>query len=386
MNQRQHKRNSDCVSFGQIHLSEQYRKIPSALETLEASEEEGILVLRRVNHSPRRRILYVNSYGMAKAWRLWKEGTYPGNHLWGCLELARKGYEILLPESIDGKGLSKRFRTDWHPAWIASHRLQKEDIIYCAHNVLLWTPIFKVLRALKCKMVGMLFAREPLLLANQYDGVIAHTPVAARHAASICPKVLCAHISWGMDLDFFQSYPYDPQWFLSCGKTFRDFPILMQAFSGLKEPATILHSQPDLLPQNFENITVESDRAIGDRIYLSLTHHYYRFARAALLTLLPDPDHRRAVGITNLLESMACGRPVLVTRTGGQMTEIDVETSGIGLYVAPGDVSSLRQAVMRIVENPNEAREMGQRGRQLCETYYNMDRFAEDLHAFFEKL
>jgi len=83
---------------------------------------------------------------------------------------------------------------------------------------------------------------------------------------------------------------------------------------------------------------------------------------------------------------MACGRPLIVTRTNALTSEIDVENSGIGLYVKPGDAGSLREAVKRLANEPEEAREMGQKGRKLCEECYNMDRFADDLHSFFEKL
>ena len=362
------------------------RHIPKQYKKLQASEEDGILVLRGLKGASRRKILYVNSYGMAKAWRLWREGMYPGNHLWGCLELATMGYEILIPEPVTGGRLVRRLKTDWHPALTAINRLTQNDIVYCGHNVLLWTPFFKALRLIKCKIIGMLFAREPLFLPNIYDGVIAHTPLALKHATSLCPKASCVHISWGMDLDFFEPYPYTPEWFLSTGKTCRDFEVMMKAFDGLNERAVLVHSQPNSLVDVPKEIRVELDRNLGEEVYLNLANHYYRFSRAVLITLQKDPSKRRAVGITNLMESMACARPVIVTRTGGQLTELDVEKEGIGLYVEPGDASSLQMALLRLTRNPEEAREMGLRGRQLCEQFFNIGRFATELHAFLDKL
>ena len=58
--------------------------------------------------------------------------------------------------------------------------------------------------------------------------------------------------------------------------------------------------------------------------------------------------------------------------------EIDVEKEGVGLYVNPSDAASLRQAVTRLAENPGEAREMGLRGRRLCERHFNTQRFAAE--------
>ena len=140
-------------------LSAQHRRVPSQLKNIRAAMEDGVLVLRGAADTPARRILYVNSYGMARAWRLWKEGLYPGNHLWGCLELTQMGYEILIPEPAAGRGLRRRLKNDWHPARIAACRLKADDLVYCDHNVLLWTPFLKVLKTVKCKIVGLLFAR-----------------------------------------------------------------------------------------------------------------------------------------------------------------------------------------------------------------------------------
>lgn len=367
-------------------LSARYRQVPARRIGLRVAMEDGICVLRNAQGSSRRRILYVSNYGMAQAWRLWESGVYPGHHLWGCLELAEMGYEVLLPEPASGRGLGKRLRNDWLPSLIASRRLRADDIVYCSHNILLWTTLLKAVRAIRCKIVGLLFAREPLFLARLYDGVIAHTPVAAKHATAICPSTLCAHISWGMDLDFLPLYPYEPQWFLSCGKTFRDFDVISEAFHGLDAGAVVIHPKPQTLTSMPANVDLVSAGRIGEGIYAPLAHHFYRHTTAVLLTLLPDPTERHAVGLTNLFEAMASGRPAIVTRTSALTSEIDVDKEGIGLYVNPSDPSSLREAVARLSRDRDEARQMGLRGRQLCERHYNMSRFAGDLHAFFEKL
>jgi glycosyltransferase involved in cell wall biosynthesis len=189
-----------------------------------------------------------------------------------------------------------------------------------------------------------------------------------------------------MDLDFFHPYAYEPRWFLSCGKTHRDIEVVIEAFRDLKASVKILLPQPGVFDPLPPNIMVESDQGLDEAIYLPLTHHFYRYSGATLITFLSDPEQHRALGVTNLLESMACSRPLIVSRTGALLSEIDVEKNEIGLYMDPGDASSLRKAVMRLMENMDEAREMGLKGRKLCEKHYNMDRFAEDLHTFFERL
>lgn len=355
-------------------------------DNIQASVENKILKISGSKDSIKRKILYVNSYGMAKAWRLWERGVYPGHHLWGCLELAAMGYEILIPEPTHTTGILKRLITDFRPAMIAAFYLSADDIVYCAHNVLLWVPFLKMIKVIRCKVVGLLFAQEPLPFASVYDGIIGHTPVASAHAASIAPRVLCRHISWGVDLSFFRFYPYEPQFVLSCGKTFRDFDVIAKAWTDLSNPLSIVHPDPGQCPSMSDNVSFVSAREIGEDIYVSLVNKFYRYTTVSLLTMVPDTNNRHTIGITNLFESMAAGRPVIVTRTSALTSEIDVEAAGIGIFVQPSNPTALKQAVEWFHENPQKAAAMGERGRQLCEQHYNIERFASDLHNFFEEL
>lgn len=365
-----------------------YRKRPAKLDLIDESVEDGMLVLRGRGNGGRstRRVLFVSDYGLAHAWRLWKDGVHPGNHLWGCIELAIMGYEVVLPEVATGHGLRKRLKNDWFPTLGAVRSLNKDDIVYCGHNVLLWTPLLKALSLVKCRIVGLTYAREPLPLGGRYDAIIAHTPVAQANAAKKHPRVHCAHISWGMDLDFFEGYSYDPRWMLSCGKTFRDFEVLASAFTDSNLPVKLICPEPDSLPDMPPSVHVESSMNIGEGIYVPLVHHYYRHACAALVTVTPDPTNRHCVGVTNVLEAMAAGRPVIATRTGAMTSEADVETRHIGVWVDPGDSGQLRAAAERLYRNPDEARVLGLNGRRLSEQYFNIDRYARDLNGLFEGL
>lgn len=71
---------------------------------------------------------------------------------------------------------------------------------------------------------------------------------------------------------------------------------------------------------------------------------------------------------TTCLEAMACGRPVVGTLCGG-IPEMIVD--GVtGLLVPPDDVDALAQALIRILENPDQARAMGEAGRQRVEEHF----------------
>jgi starch synthase len=99
-----------------------------------------------------------------------------------------------------------------------------------------------------------------------------------------------------------------------------------------------------------------------------------------------DPAEFTAVGFTELVEVLAMARPVIMTRTGALPTEIDVEKCGCGILVPPDNPQALADAIETLANDPARAEAMGLKGRELAERYYNIDRYANDLHKFFESL
>jgi phosphatidylinositol alpha-1,6-mannosyltransferase len=92
----------------------------------------------------------------------------------------------------------------------------------------------------------------------------------------------------------------------------------------------------------------------------ALVEHY----RAATVFALPSRQSARDVegfGIV-CIEAGACEVPVVATRTGGIADAVaDGET---GLLVPQEDVPALGDALLRLLENPEEAARMGKRSRQ----------------------
>ena len=70
---------------------------------------------------------------------------------------------------------------------------------------------------------------------------------------------------------------------------------------------------------------------------------------------------------------MAMARPVIVTQTGALPREIDMERSGWASRCLQDSVA-LAKAITTLASNPELARSMGQTGRRLCETQYNIGR------------
>jgi alpha-maltose-1-phosphate synthase len=77
-------------------------------------------------------------------------------------------------------------------------------------------------------------------------------------------------------------------------------------------------------------------------------------------TVFACPSEYEPLGIVNL-EAMACGTPVVASRTGG-IPEV-VADGETGLLVPPGDPASLAAAISLLIADTERAAEMGRRGR-----------------------
>lgn len=74
------------------------------------------------------------------------------------------------------------------------------------------------------------------------------------------------------------------------------------------------------------------------------------------------------------LESLACGKPTIVSETGGLAGIIrHLQT---GLFMEPGNALSLLEQIQFLLKNPRQAREMGRQGRQLVRSIYGWGRIA----------
>ena len=99
----------------------------------------------------------------------------------------------------------------------------------------------------------------------------------------------------------------------------------------------------------------------------------YRSAAVFVLPSVERTCYGRAVRVSELLglailEAMASGTPVIASGVGG-VPEI-VEDGVTGFVVPPGDVPALRERLTQILGDPDLARRLGQRAREVvCERF-----------------
>ncbi len=99
-------------------------------------------------------------------------------------------------------------------------------------------------------------------------------------------------------------------------------------------------------------------------------------------TLFVLPSHIEGVPIS-LLEAMAAGLPSVVTPVGGILDAVrDGEQA---LIVPPQDPAAIAEAVLRILQSPRLARDLGVRARERANDF-DLPRFAERLDLVYQRM
>jgi len=128
---------------------------------------------------------------------------------------------------------------------------------------------------------------------------------------------------------------------IAAGRSYRDYPTLIQAVAGTGIRTVIVcgKSGPGVSPLPPE---VELRAEIPFDAYVQLV-------RSARLVVLPLEDKRISIGQMVLVQGMALGQAVIVTRTAGTADYVADGTDG--LYVPPRDPVALREAIRRVYDD-----------------------------------
>lgn len=85
-----------------------------------------------------------------------------------------------------------------------------------------------------------------------------------------------------------------------------------------------------------------------------------------------------------VLEAMACGLPCITTEAPG--CQDAVRHGDNGLLVPVKDASALADAMMRLLQNPEECRRMGERGRERAEKEFDQNRIIEQILKVYREM
>jgi glycosyltransferase involved in cell wall biosynthesis len=345
-------------------------------------------------------VVFLNNYPTEQVIEACRAGDLPRNHLWGIDHLERLGCRVdVVPFAwsprarrltrLTGRRLGELDRQAG--AW----RLRRgADLVYAASAE--DTPALAALRLSGALAVplAVYFFHPPSNPAWRalFHGVdlalclSSRTESLLRERFSV-PAARTATVPWGPDLGFaeYSSPPPLGDRVVSTGKTRRDHATLLAALRLAGLPATVLTHEAGGTAgygQHASSVPVDDT---GPAIHVRPVPAGTQLPRPEVVSVLTSSRIVAVVtneevgvnGLTEVLEALALGRPVVMTRN--RFFDLDVEELGCGRVVARGDVRGLAAALSDVWRDPVLAAAMGAAGRRHLEAHVNYERFGRDL-------
>ena len=85
----------------------------------------------------------------------------------------------------------------------------------------------------------------------------------------------------------------------------------------------------------------------------------------------------------SILEAMALGKPVVATNAGGNSELVD--DGKTGLLVPIQNPKALANAILALLNNPEQAKEMGRQGKEKVTREFNLERMVQDYETLYEE-
>jgi glycosyltransferase involved in cell wall biosynthesis len=184
-----------------------------------------------------------------------------------------------------------------------------------------------------------------------------------------------AFTPYPVNIDLYTPVSDSGNYIVAAGRVGRDFSTLMEAVRDLGVETIVIFGV-DMrkkaedwdfghIPQNIK-LYYEIPAPIARQI----------MARS-LFVVLPLRDPLRPVGVVNVVEAMALGKPVIATKTVGIVDYLrDGET---GLFVKPSDYNDLMKKIGSLLRDPEEIARLGRNARLIAMSSFDEKIFAHRL-------
>lgn len=351
------------------------------------------------------KVLLVNQYSMENAYDLWKKGVSGSHHVWGKIELDRRGkvdviifkhlkYPILnkIGDFLKITHLDQQIRILFN--------LKKFDILYAPYSsantrllvLLKWMGLFKkpivvtihqpLISSAKSRRIANFFSKELLL---QYDASIFLSETLMKKTVQQLriphdlEKEKFHTAQWGPDAEFYgndePNVPLqDCDYFISAGHTDRDYDTLIEAFRGINYSLRIFCSQKSLPKTNDipPNVTI-----VSTGVPYSELLKWYRNARAILIPLKYPKEKEGCQGMTSIQDVIALGKPTIMTLNPS--LNLDIEKEGFGIFVEMGDILGWKKALKLLIDDTSLLTTMGSLATKTYIEKFNSEIYADKL-------
>lgn len=218
--------------------------------------------------------------------------------------------------------------------------------------------------------------RQPVLAITQFaatklDKIVYHAKMQENHYKQYFPKLLknSCFIPFGVDINFFKpsSLPKERNYILSFGYRFRDWNTLISAYNiaNIKTKLVIIGpgSIDTPLPPNVilhSSVPISALKALINN---------------SKFVIIPLIDKKYAHGQMSVLQTMAFAKPVITADTGAITDYIQHEKDAL-LYLL-GDSNSLSEQIVKLENNPDLRKRIGQQGAWTVRNKFNEEKMGQ---------
>ncbi|ARV58641.1 glycosyl transferase [Nostocales cyanobacterium HT-58-2] len=324
-------------------------------------------------------------------------GKCPVHAMWNMSQLLKAKVHLPITDSISPLDIicSKIIGSPqhWALARVLCKQLQRDDVLFCTDEEVGF-PIAALCRAkvappkiaVFVHNINRLRGRLALKLLNVQDWIdlfMTHSPVQAdflRNYLCLPDKRVCQVVKAPpTDISFFTPGPASPQKrrpvIGSRGLEKRDYRTLADATQDLNVDVKICTFSPDVkaVKRAFPKEVMPSHMSYRFYDWCELVQ-LYRDSDVVVISLFENDFQ---AGLTTLFEAMACRRPVIITRSSGIIG--DLIDAGIVTGVNPGDPVGLKQAIVKLLDEPKKASTQAQRGYELVVNQFNHHNYTQAL-------
>lgn len=339
----------------------------------------------------------------------WRQGMYPGHFLYGATHLEKHGIGVVWHKF---RFWRRRWQQSLYVAWRVLTCREHFDAVYA--TTFRGLEIIVFLRALGIyRKPVYVWHHQPVVTAkSQLRELVARVfyrgldemfffsqKIIDDSLRSAKARRERMHVArWGADLDYYDrllldacSCPsqaavqaLDDIWkrrrgFISTGKEMRDMPTLAEAFRRTEAPLDIYicHAYGGTdYHQLFSRLPLGGNTHV--HFIEGLAHRDMSLkVNAAACVVICCKETNYTVGLTTVVEALALGIPLICSRN--PQMPVDIDKVGCGITVDYGDVEGWEKAIRFMADHPEQAAEMGRRGREYAQRELNLENCAEDV-------
>ncbi len=169
----------------------------------------------------------------------------------------------------------------------------------------------------------------------------------------------------------------DPRSVIYIGGADRDPGVLLKAVKTGEWRLTLL----DVAPEELKDHSLPDETKFAGNVSPAELRQLYQRANAVVLPLIETDN---ASGIRSALVAMACGAPVIMTRTRGNRHTL---INGInGLYVGVGEHQTLQQLLLQLRHNDGLLNKVSSNARFSIEETATLDQYVEHVAQLLDEL